>query len=97
MRLAAITAAAVGALTLTLVACHTPQDQWVVDWTMASGNRAAGQLQHLAHCVSSSDIRLWRDVEITAGEDYSGLYRNGAPCPPIDATHKLLDAGRDTS
>lgn len=96
MRLAALTAAAVGVLAIALVAGHTPQDQWVVDWTMAGGDRTAGQLQHLAHCVSTADSQLWRDVEITAAEDYSSLYRKGSSCPPVDAAHRLLAAGRAT-
>lgn len=94
MKLAAITAALAGTLAIAIVTTHTPQNQWVVDWTETGGDKTSGHLQHLAHCVSTSDRTLWREVEITADEDNSDLYGKGKPCPPIGSTHKLLDAGQ---
>lgn len=96
MKLGVITIALAGTLAIGVAVAHTPQDQWVVDWTEAGGDKTSGHLQHLAHCVSTTDPALWREVEITADEDDSGHYDKGASCPSVGPDHKLLGSGRDS-
>lgn len=68
----------------------TTTDNWVADGVGAVGNKAAGALQHYVHCDSGSNTDRWRELEITAEQEYGNAYPAGSPCPPVGPAHKLL-------